>query len=100
MVFGRHDEDTSRPSRAVSDRPLNDLTDAIALADGVDMSGSTLTVILNALGSDNRPTVYLSDINTVVSECGSLAWKGPITSRTAEATRSGSAIHRDFAALY
>lgn len=43
----------------------------IHLADGVDVAPATLTVILDALRSDERHKVDLADIETVVSQLGS-----------------------------
>jgi hypothetical protein len=41
------------------------------LAPGVDIAGGMLTVILDALRSDQRHSVDLDDIKVVVSQCGS-----------------------------
>src|ERR1700758_1539664 len=43
----------------------------IHLAPGVDIPGGVLTVILDALRSDQRHSVDLGDINCVVSQLGS-----------------------------
>jgi hypothetical protein len=44
----------------------------IHLADGVDLSAATLTVILNALRSDDRHEIDVDDLKTVLSQLGSL----------------------------
>lgn len=60
------------PRRELGTRLYDELGDkTIHLADGVDVSPETLTVILDALRSDQRHKVDLTDLKCVISQLGS-----------------------------